>query len=213
MMTPDRCLIFPSVEYVRNIIVKHSLKQNLPVVIDCSHIYGADFTAAKVTVSSNQITINFSIENFHRVKYDFVVFQVIELLTIEFSRRNQLLFFYNLKPSLVSVFQGVRPKDFNTRIFYDSRDIEQLLLKHALPENSTINSDNWKTSDHKSMHTNNIKLIINNNNNRIYCRCNIVLFDLCVNFKIIWIGKCIDIFLPSIYNRHDIFEYYNIVQS
>lgn len=51
-MTPDRCLIFPSVDYVRNIIIKHSLKQNLPVVIDCSHIYGADFTAAKVFISS-----------------------------------------------------------------------------------------------------------------------------------------------------------------
>lgn len=48
MMTPDRCLVFPSVDYVRNIIIKHSLKQELPVVIDCSHIYGADFTAAKV---------------------------------------------------------------------------------------------------------------------------------------------------------------------
>lgn len=51
-MTPDRCLIFPSVDYVRNIIIKHSLKQNLPVVIDCSHIYGADFTAAKVFINS-----------------------------------------------------------------------------------------------------------------------------------------------------------------
>ncbi|XP_029342725.1 sodium-independent sulfate anion transporter [Acyrthosiphon pisum] len=104
MMTPDRCLIFPSVDYVRNIIIKHSLKQNLPVVIDCSHIYGADFTAAKV----------------------------IELLTIDFSRRGQLLFFYNLKPSLVTVFEGVRPKDFNIRLFYESQDIDQLLNKHMI---------------------------------------------------------------------------------
>uniref|UniRef100_A0A2H8TMS2 Sodium-independent sulfate anion transporter n=1 Tax=Melanaphis sacchari TaxID=742174 RepID=A0A2H8TMS2_9HEMI len=107
MMTPDRCLIFPSVDYVRKIIIKHSLKQNLPVVIDCSHIYGADFTAAKV----------------------------IELLTIDFSRRGQLLFFYNLKPSLVNVFEGVRPKDFNIRLFYEFREIDQLLHKHM-----TINS-------------------------------------------------------------------------
>ncbi|XP_022162658.1 sodium-independent sulfate anion transporter-like [Myzus persicae] len=104
MMTPDRCLIFPSVDYVRNIIIKHSLKQNLPVVIDCSHIYGADFTAAKV----------------------------IELLTIDFSRRGQLLFFYNLKPSLVTVFEGVRPKDFNIRLFYERQDIDQLLNKHMV---------------------------------------------------------------------------------
>ncbi|KAF0764391.1 sodium-independent sulfate anion transporter-like [Aphis craccivora] len=109
MMTPDRCLIFPSVDYVRNIIIKHSLKQNLPVVIDCSHIYGADFTAAKV----------------------------IELLTIDFSRRGQLLFFYNLKPSLVNVFEGVRPKDFNIRLFYESKEIDQLLLKHMTVNNTS----------------------------------------------------------------------------
>lgn len=48
LLTPDRCLIFPSVDYVRNLVTKHSIKQAIPVVIDCSHIYGADFTAAKV---------------------------------------------------------------------------------------------------------------------------------------------------------------------
>ena len=48
MLTPDRCLIFPSVDYVRNLVTKHSIRQAIPVVIDCSHIYGADFTAAKV---------------------------------------------------------------------------------------------------------------------------------------------------------------------
>ena len=48
LLTPDRCLIFPSVDYVRNIVTKYSIKQTNPVVIDCSHIYGADFTAAKV---------------------------------------------------------------------------------------------------------------------------------------------------------------------
>lgn len=59
-------------------------------------------------------------------------FQVIELLTIDFSRRGQLLFFYNLKPSLVTVFEGVRPKDFNIRLFYESQDIDQLLNKHMI---------------------------------------------------------------------------------
>lgn len=48
LITPDRCLIFPSVDYVRNLVTKHSMKKEIPVVIDCSHIYGADFTAAKV---------------------------------------------------------------------------------------------------------------------------------------------------------------------
>lgn len=48
LITPDRCLIFPSVDYVRNLVTKHGMKKGIPVVIDCSHIYGADFTAAKV---------------------------------------------------------------------------------------------------------------------------------------------------------------------
>jgi len=134
MMTPDRCLIFPSVDYVRNIIIKHSLKQNLPVVIDCSHIYGADFTAAKVFISYLPfspwfIIIIITIYTFR--------FQVIELLTIDFSRRGQLLFFYNLKPSLVNVFEGVRPKDFNIRLFYESREIDQLLHKHMIVNSNT----------------------------------------------------------------------------
>ncbi|XP_039300440.1 sodium-independent sulfate anion transporter-like [Nilaparvata lugens] len=49
LLTPDRCLIFPSVDYVSALVTKHSVKRGIPVVIDCSHIYGADFTAAKVS--------------------------------------------------------------------------------------------------------------------------------------------------------------------
>lgn len=48
LLTPDRCLIFPSTDYVRNLVTKHSIRQGIPVVIDCSHIYGADYTAATV---------------------------------------------------------------------------------------------------------------------------------------------------------------------
>lgn len=61
-------------------------------------------------------------------------YQVIELLTKDFSKRGQLLFFYNLKPSLVAVFKGVYPSDFN--VFYDSRALDQLLQK-CMPENKT----------------------------------------------------------------------------
>ncbi|KAI4455933.1 sulfate transporter [Holotrichia oblita] len=84
MLTPDRCLIFPSVDYVRKLVTKHSIRQGIPVVIDCSHIYGADFTAA----------------------------QVIESLTGDFAARDQPLVFYNLKPSVSSVFEGLSPKEF-----------------------------------------------------------------------------------------------------
>ncbi|CAG9859948.1 unnamed protein product [Phyllotreta striolata] len=101
MLTPDRCLIFPSVDYVRNLVTKHSLRQGIPVVIDCSHIYGADYTAATV----------------------------IEILTQDFAARDQPLFFYNLKPSVCSVFEGLSPKDFF--VFYNEDHIDQLLKERS----------------------------------------------------------------------------------
>lgn len=79
MLTPDRCLIFPSVDYVKNLVNKLGVKSQMPVVIDCTHIYGADYTAATV----------------------------IETLVTDFSVRRQLLIFYNLKPSVGQVFVGV----------------------------------------------------------------------------------------------------------
>lgn len=52
MITPDRSLTFPSVEYVRAVISKQGTKQGtaVPVVIDSTHIQAADFTAAKVNL-------------------------------------------------------------------------------------------------------------------------------------------------------------------
>lgn len=97
MITPDRCLIFPSVDYVRNLVTKHSIRQNLPVVIDCTHIYGADYTAAKV----------------------------IESLTQDFAQREQLLFFYNLKPSVCAVFEGLSPVDF--KVYYRQEQLDDML--------------------------------------------------------------------------------------
>ncbi|XP_011192479.2 sodium-independent sulfate anion transporter [Zeugodacus cucurbitae] len=78
-LTPDRCLIFPSVEFVRNLVLKCGNKTTLPVVIDCTYIYGADYTAAKV----------------------------ISSLIDDFKRRNQKIIFYNLKPSVVQIFDGL----------------------------------------------------------------------------------------------------------
>lgn len=97
MLTPDRCLIFPSVDYVRNLVNKYSIRQGIPVVIDCSHIYGADYTAATA----------------------------IEILTQDFVARDQPLFFYNLKPSVSSVFEGLSPKQFV--VYYNREEIDTLL--------------------------------------------------------------------------------------
>lgn len=105
MLTPDRCLIFPSVDYVRRLVTKHSMRQRIPVVIDCSHIYGADFTAA----------------------------QVVESLTKDFASRDQPLYFYNLKPSVCSVFEGVSPVDF--KVVYTENQLDLLLKEKTNPKN------------------------------------------------------------------------------
>ncbi|XP_063706703.1 sodium-independent sulfate anion transporter [Culicoides brevitarsis] len=97
MITPDRAFIFPSADYVRNLVMKQSMKQNLPVVIDATHIYGADYTAANVILS----------------------------LTQDFSKRKQPLFFYNLKSSVCSVFEGLSPVDFV--VFYREENLDELL--------------------------------------------------------------------------------------
>ncbi|ALC38932.1 CG9702 [Drosophila busckii] len=81
-ITPDRCLIFPSVEFVRNMIIKSGSKSSLPVVIDCTYIYAADFTAAKVISSIVQ----------------------------DFQQRGQKIIFFNLKPSVVSIFEGLQTR-------------------------------------------------------------------------------------------------------
>ncbi|XP_047106126.1 sodium-independent sulfate anion transporter-like [Schistocerca piceifrons] len=86
LITPDRSLVFPSVEYVRNVVSKAGIKQgssSIPVVIDSRHIQAVDFTAAKG----------------------------IKSLIEDFYKRNQPILFYNLKPSVVEIFQGVQPKD------------------------------------------------------------------------------------------------------
>lgn len=96
MLTPDRCLIFPSVDYVKNLVNKLGAKSQVPVVIDCTHIYGADFTAATV----------------------------IETLVADFSARQQMLIFYNLKPSVGQVFEGV---DTELNIQYDLTSLEKTI--------------------------------------------------------------------------------------
>lgn len=109
IITPDRCLIFPSVDYVRNLVLKQSLRQNLPVVIDCSHIYGADFTAARV----------------------------VESLTNDFATRQQPLFFYNLKPSVCTIFEGLKPIDFI--VYYREDQLDDLLRESAYKPKSVLN--------------------------------------------------------------------------
>ncbi|XP_012283907.1 sodium-independent sulfate anion transporter [Orussus abietinus] len=85
VVTPDRSLAFPSVEYVRAVISKQGSRRgnDVPVVVDSTHIQAADFTAAKGVKS----------------------------LIEDFARRGQPLVFYNLKPSVLAIFRGVKPAE------------------------------------------------------------------------------------------------------
>lgn len=72
------------------------MKSGLPVVIDCTFIYGADFTAAKI----------------------------VSQLVKDFDQRSQKLLFFNLRQSVVHVFEGVSPFIGN---FYDIKELEKEL--------------------------------------------------------------------------------------
>lgn len=43
----------------------------------------------------------------------FFLLQGVKSLIDDFVRRSQPLVFYNVKPSVISIFQGVRPTEFN----------------------------------------------------------------------------------------------------
>ncbi|CAG9785891.1 unnamed protein product [Diatraea saccharalis] len=100
MVTPDRCLMFPSVDYVRRLVTKFASGSSVPVVLECTHIYSADYTAAKS----------------------------IEQLTADFHARRQPLYFYNVKPSVCSIFEAVaKPEHFV--VFYEDEELDRLLAE------------------------------------------------------------------------------------
>lgn len=119
LVTPDRSLVFPSVEYVRNMVSKVGMKQgssSVPVVLDARHVYGADFTAAKVSALGLGLAQCGAASLALRFQYSGIPTHVpppqgVKSLTEDFSKRKQPLLFYNLRPSVVEVFQGVRPGD------------------------------------------------------------------------------------------------------
>ncbi|GBP68186.1 Sodium-independent sulfate anion transporter [Eumeta japonica] len=108
LITPDRCLMFPSVDYMRRLVTKCAAPHAAPVVLDCTHIYSADYTAAKS----------------------------VEQLTADFHARGQPLYFYNVKPSVCSVFEAVaKPERFV--VVYEDHELERLLAaeRPATPPN------------------------------------------------------------------------------
>uniref|UniRef100_A0A1B6CML3 SLC26A/SulP transporter domain-containing protein n=1 Tax=Clastoptera arizonana TaxID=38151 RepID=A0A1B6CML3_9HEMI len=87
LVIPDNSLYFPAVDFMRASVGRVGVKQGssqIPVVVDCRYILGADFTAAKG----------------------------IAALIEDFNRRKQPLYFCNPRPSVLSVLKGVCLEDF-----------------------------------------------------------------------------------------------------
>ncbi|KAK7576361.1 hypothetical protein V9T40_012647 [Parthenolecanium corni] len=88
MIIPGNSLYFPAVDFLRTKVCKISVKDDyshLPVVIDCRHILGADFTAAKG----------------------------VKGLIDDFKKRNQPLYFYCPHKHVLDVLKCVCLDDFD----------------------------------------------------------------------------------------------------
>lgn len=79
MITPDRCLVFPSMEFVRSQVQKLG-KGNYPIVINCSQIFLIDFTGAKI----------------------------MESLMGYFQLSSRIIYFYNPNNKVSKVLKGIR---------------------------------------------------------------------------------------------------------
>lgn len=93
-MRVDRSLVFPSAEYVRNIINKHAVRQGqsrMPVVIDCSNVFTADYTAARA----------------------------FRAMARDFRKRGQVIFFTNMKRNVESTFMGLEGDEIIVFRSYD----------------------------------------------------------------------------------------------
>ncbi|CAK9817234.1 Sodium-independent sulfate anion transporter [Anthophora quadrimaculata] len=87
LVTPGNSLYFPAVDFIKKSVGNAGIKQGssqIPVVVDCRYILGADFTAAKG----------------------------IATLINEFNSRRQGLYFYNPRADVIAVLKGACGEEF-----------------------------------------------------------------------------------------------------
>ncbi|XP_011502218.1 PREDICTED: sodium-independent sulfate anion transporter [Ceratosolen solmsi marchali] len=87
MVTPGNSLYFPAVDFIKQSVGNAGITEGssqVPVVVDCRYVLGADFTAAKG----------------------------IAALISEFDNRKQGLYFYNPRSDVVAVLKGACGEDF-----------------------------------------------------------------------------------------------------
>ncbi|XP_050540917.1 sodium-independent sulfate anion transporter-like isoform X3 [Daktulosphaira vitifoliae] len=97
LLTPDRYLIFPSTENVRKLITEYDNSGELSIVIDGSRIFEADFTTANV---------------FSTISHDL-------------SRKGQKMYMFNLKPSVIRVFDGIN--DSHIIFCSNKQELEEII--------------------------------------------------------------------------------------
>ncbi|KAJ8667345.1 hypothetical protein QAD02_009007 [Eretmocerus hayati] len=87
LVTPGNSLYFPAVDFIKQSVGNAGITEGssqIPVVVDCRYVLGADFTAAKG----------------------------IAALISEFNSRKQGLYFYNPRSDVVAVLKGACEEDF-----------------------------------------------------------------------------------------------------
>ncbi|XP_043502993.1 sodium-independent sulfate anion transporter [Polistes fuscatus] len=87
LITPGNSLYFPAVDFIKQSVGDAGVKEGssqLPVVVDCRYVLGADFTAAKG----------------------------IATLIGEFNNRKQSLYFFNPRSDVVAVLKGACGEEF-----------------------------------------------------------------------------------------------------
>ncbi|XP_021913078.1 sodium-independent sulfate anion transporter isoform X3 [Zootermopsis nevadensis] len=115
LVTPGNSLYFPAVDFIRTSVGKAAVKQGssqLPVVVDCRFILGADFTAAKG----------------------------IAALIEDFNKRKQPIYFYNTRPSVIAVFKGASLEEFVHFRSEDELDfiLQSFSNNHHLPKRTEV---------------------------------------------------------------------------
>ncbi|XP_034936756.1 sodium-independent sulfate anion transporter-like [Chelonus insularis] len=135
---PGNSLYFPAVDFIKQFVDHAGIREGssqLPVVVDCRYVLGADFTAAKG----------------------------IAALIGEFNTRKQGLYFFNPRSDVVAVLRGACGEDFQyvstqeelSYLLYRSRDkstrnLSTLKRDHS---NEALNNTNIELT-HRTIHTN-----------------------------------------------------------
>ncbi|XP_033336483.1 sodium-independent sulfate anion transporter isoform X1 [Megalopta genalis] len=103
LVTPGNSLYFPAVDFIKKSVGNAGIKQGscqVPVVVDCRYMLGADFTAA----------------------------EGIAKLINEFNNRKQGLYFYNPRSDVVAVLKGICGEEF--QYISTQEELSYLLSSH-----------------------------------------------------------------------------------